>query len=130
MIHETGAPLSGDDLYWQSAGADEAMQDEHGFMWRAMLETGDMGLSGKLVLDAGCNRGGFLRLLCKECGITAGFGYDPAPGAIADARRLPGSCPLTRPAGLTWCRSASCSKVTSCCQPSTPSPSPAAACAG
>lgn len=71
------------------------MQDEHGFIWRAMLETIDLGLSGKRVLDAGCNRGGFLRLLCKECGIAAGFGYDPARGAIGDARRLAGSCPLT-----------------------------------
>src|SRR5690348_14637391 len=95
MVDKTGTPLSGDGLYWDSADADEVMQDEHGFIWRAMLETIDLGLSGKLVLDSGCNRGGFLRLLCKECGISAGFGYDPAPGAIADARRLAGSCPLT-----------------------------------
>jgi SAM-dependent methyltransferase len=95
MIHHTGGPLSGDDLYWQSAGEDEVMEDEHGFMWRAMLETADIGLSGKLVLDAGCNRGGFLRLLCRECEIAAGCGYDPAPGAISDARRLAGACPLT-----------------------------------
>jgi SAM-dependent methyltransferase len=87
--------VNGDDLYWQSAGEDEVMQDEHGFIWRAMLETVDLGLSGKRVLDAGCNRGGFLRLLCKECAIAAGLGYDPAPGAIADARRLAGACPLT-----------------------------------
>jgi SAM-dependent methyltransferase len=95
MIQETGIPLSGDDLYWQSASEDEVMQDEHGFIWRAMLETVDVGLSGKLVLDAGCNRGGFLRLLCREYGIAAGCGYDPAPAAIADARRLTGACPLT-----------------------------------
>jgi SAM-dependent methyltransferase len=95
MIHEAGGPLSGDDLHWQSAEEDEAMQDEHDFIWRAMLETVDVGMSGKLVLDAGCNRGGFLRLLCRECGIAAGCGYDPAPGAIADARRRTGACPLT-----------------------------------
>ncbi|MGN6170248.1 MAG: class I SAM-dependent methyltransferase [Solirubrobacteraceae bacterium] len=87
--------VNGDELFWQSAREDEAMQDEHGFIWRAMLETVDLGLSDKRVLDAGCNRGGFLRLLCKECGIAAGCGYDPAPGAIADARRLGGACPLT-----------------------------------
>lgn len=95
MTHETGTSLSGDELYWQSAGEDEAMQDEHGFIWRAMLETVDLGLGGKRVLDAGCNRGGFLRLLCEECGIASGSGYDPAAGAIGDARRLAGACPLT-----------------------------------
>lgn len=70
------------------------MQDEHGFIWRAMLDTIDVDLGGKRVLDAGCNRGGFLRLLCLECGIAAGFGYDPASGAIADARGLSDDLPL------------------------------------
>jgi SAM-dependent methyltransferase len=80
--------------YWQTGVEDAAMQDEHGFVWRAILDTIDADLSGKRVLDAGCNRGGFLRLLCGECGIAAGYGYDPASGAIADARRLAGDCPL------------------------------------
>lgn len=81
--------------YWQSAGDDEVMQDEHGFIWRAMLDTIDVGLRDRRILDAGCNRGGFLRLLCREHAIGAGYGYDPAPGAIADARRLSGDRPLT-----------------------------------
>jgi SAM-dependent methyltransferase len=76
--------------YWRSAADDEAMQDEHGFIWRAMLDTIDVPLSGRRVLDAGCNRGGFLRLLADGHGITEGFGYDPAAGAIDDARRLAG----------------------------------------
>ena len=70
------------------------MQDEHGFIWRAMLDTIDVGLAGQRVLDAGCNRGGFLRLLADRHGITEGFGYDPAAGAIEDARRLAGGRPL------------------------------------
>ena len=49
---------------------------------------------GRRVLDAGCNRGGFLRLLADERGIAEGFGYDPAAGAIEDARRLAGDRPL------------------------------------
>ena len=81
--------------YWRSALDDEAMQDEHGFIWQAMLETIDMDLNGLRVLDAGCNRGGFLRLLVDTRGIAAGCGYDPASGAIADARRLAGERPLT-----------------------------------
>ena len=78
------------DTYWQDAAADAAMQEEHGFVWRAMLHTLDVDLTSKRVLDAGCNRGGFLRLLVDECAIGEGFGYDPASGAIDDARRLAG----------------------------------------
>jgi SAM-dependent methyltransferase len=81
--------------YWRGASEDEAMQDEHGFVWKAMLETIDIDLAGKRVLDAGCNRGGFLRMLYDSCAIGEGFGYDPAPGAIQDARRLAGPRPLS-----------------------------------
>jgi SAM-dependent methyltransferase len=80
--------------YWRSAADDEAMQDEHGFIWRAMLDTIDVDLAGRLVLDAGCNRGGFLRLLADAHDVAEGFGYDPAAAAIEDARRLSGSRPL------------------------------------
>ena len=82
------------DTYWRSATEDELMQDEHGFVWDAILETVDVSLTGKQVLDAGCNRGGFLRLLTDRCGIAEGFGYDPAAAAIEDAQRLTGSRPL------------------------------------
>lgn len=71
------------------------MQDEHGFLWRAMLDTIDISLAGLRVLDAGCNQGGFLRLLVDECGVAEGRGFDPAGEAIEDARRLAGSRPLT-----------------------------------
>jgi SAM-dependent methyltransferase len=82
------------ETYWQSGAEDESMQKEHGFIWRAMLETLDVDLTGRRVLDAGCNRGGFLRLLASEARIAVGYGYDPASGAIADARRLAGDLPL------------------------------------
>jgi SAM-dependent methyltransferase len=80
--------------YWRSAAEDGAMQDAHGFVWKAMLDTIDADLAGKRVLDAGCNRGGFLCLLCDEYGIVEGRGYDPASAAIDDARRLAGRRPL------------------------------------
>lgn len=35
------------ETYWQSGAEDAAMQDEHGFIWRAMLETIDVDLTGK-----------------------------------------------------------------------------------
>jgi SAM-dependent methyltransferase len=81
--------------YWRGALEDEVMQDEHGFLWLAMLEMVDIPLSGKKVLDVGCNRGGFLRLLVDRADIGTGFGYDPAPGAIEDARGLTGTRALT-----------------------------------
>jgi SAM-dependent methyltransferase len=81
--------------YWRGAVEDEAMQEEHGFLWRAILDTIDIDLAGRKVLDVGCNRGGFLRLLVDEAGVTEGYGYDAAPGAIGDARRLAGDRPLT-----------------------------------
>jgi SAM-dependent methyltransferase len=80
--------------YWRGAAEDEAMEDEHGFIWKAMLDTVDCDLSGRRVLDAGCNRGGFLRLLVATAGIAEGYGYDPALGAITDARHLAGDRPL------------------------------------
>jgi SAM-dependent methyltransferase len=76
--------------YWRGATDDAAMQEDHEFIWRAMLDTMDVDLAGRRVLDAGCNRGGFLRLLADRAGIAEGFGYDPAAGAIEDARRLVG----------------------------------------
>jgi SAM-dependent methyltransferase len=93
--------------YWRSADHDEAMQDDHGFIWLALLDTIDTDLTGKRVLDAGCNRGGFLRLLADRCAIAEGCGYDPASGAVTDARRLTDGRPLrfeaadTVPAGWT-----------------------------
>ena len=81
--------------YWRGAAEDEAMQNEHRFIWKAMLDTVDTDLAGKRVLDAGCNRGGFLRLLVDSEGIAEGYGYDPASGAISDARRLAGDRPLS-----------------------------------
>jgi len=74
--------------YWRSAAEDEVMQEEHVFVWNAMVDTVNTDLAGRRVLDAGCNRGGFLRLLYDRCGIAEGYGYDPAAGAIEDARRL------------------------------------------
>jgi len=80
--------------YWRSAAEDETMQDDHLFVWKAMLESVDVDMAGTKVLDVGCNRGGFLRLAYDVRGIAEGFGYDPASAAVADARRLTGARPL------------------------------------
>src|SRR5690349_19940758 len=83
----TSRPSPVAQAYWQDAAADEAMQDDHAFAWRALVDTVDVDLTGARVLDAGCNRRGFLLLLAHRCAIVEVFGYDPAAGAIADARR-------------------------------------------
>ena len=70
------------------------MQGEHAFVWNSMLDSIDADLAGQRVLDVGCNRGGFLRLLVDRCAIGEGYGYDPAAGAIKDARKLAGTRPL------------------------------------
>lgn len=90
-----------DEGYWRGAADDEAMQDEHGFIWQAMLETIGIDLAGRKVLDAGCNRGGFLRLLSDRAGIASGWGYDPATAAVEDARSLSGRRDLTFEAAAT-----------------------------
>jgi SAM-dependent methyltransferase len=59
-----------------------------------MVEAVDSELTGRRVLDIGCNRGAFLRMLCDSRHIAEGCGYDPAAAAIADARRLAGPRPL------------------------------------
>lgn len=84
-----------DTAYWQSRQDDTEMQDEHGFIWQAMLDTIDRDPTGQRVLDVGCNQGGFLRLLCDTFAIGSGCGYDPAASAVADAGRLAGGRPLT-----------------------------------
>jgi SAM-dependent methyltransferase len=71
------------------------MQEGHGFAWKALLDTIDVDVRDTKVLDVGCNRGGFLRLLCDEYSIREGFGYDPAPAAVADARALSDGRPLS-----------------------------------
>jgi SAM-dependent methyltransferase len=83
-----------DSEYWQTAAEDREMQDEHAFVWQAMFDSIDTDLTGTRVLDIGCNQGGFLRLAVDTQGIAQGYGYDPASGAVADARRLAGERPL------------------------------------
>ena len=80
--------------YWRGAAEDEVMQDEHAFVWNSILDCVDTDLAGQRVLDVGCNRGGFLRLLVDRCAIGEGFGYDPAAGAIETPAGLAGARPL------------------------------------
>ena len=86
-----------------------------------MLDTIDVDLTGRRVLDAGCNRGGFLRLLADHSAIASGHGFDPASGAIDAACRLAGDRPLTFevgdtvPAGWSGFRSPSATRSSTSC---------------
>jgi SAM-dependent methyltransferase len=80
--------------HWMSGAKDAAMQQEHGFLWDGLLRTAGEDLNGLEVLDAGCNQGGFLRLVADRFAIARGSGYDPAAAAVAEARRLAGDRPL------------------------------------
>ena len=54
---------SDDATVWADRRRGTPTPEERAFVWAATLATIDTDLAGKRVLDAGCNRGGFLRLL-------------------------------------------------------------------
>ena len=83
----TSVPASSTS-YWRRAVEDEAIQDEHVFIWKVMIDTIDTDLQGVQCSMPAGNCRGFLRLLVDIEGIDEGYGYDPASGAITDARRL------------------------------------------
>jgi SAM-dependent methyltransferase len=77
------------------AETEGAMEEEHHFIWRAMLRTVDVDLIGTRVLDVGCSQGGFLRMLTDEARVGHGYGYDPAAGSISVAEERREGRPLT-----------------------------------
>jgi SAM-dependent methyltransferase len=79
-----------EDGYWRSAAADQAMQRGNLCAFEALGEAERHRLSGATVLDVGCNKGGFLRFLHDRYAPGRAFGFDPADGAIEEARALNG----------------------------------------
>jgi SAM-dependent methyltransferase len=72
-----------------------AMEESHRPLWRHFIETiPETDLSTRTVLDYGCNRGGFLRLLHALKPFRSAFGIDIARESIAAARDLVGSAPI------------------------------------
>lgn len=84
-----------DERHWIDADTEDGMEDAHGFIWKAMLDTVDVSLANTRVLDVGCSQGGFLRLLADDAAISDGFGYDPAAAAVEIAQAKRGGRPLT-----------------------------------
>ena len=72
-----------------------AMADSHAPLWRHFIEAvPERDFSTKTILDVGCNRGGFLRLLHTLRPFHFGVGVDIASDSIAAATATKGDLPL------------------------------------
>ena len=72
-----------------------AMEEGHRPLWRHFIQTiPEADLSTREVLDFGCNRGGFLRLLHALKPFRRALGIDIAADSIAAARTLAGVSPI------------------------------------
>ncbi|OCI95644.1 methyltransferase [Rhizobium sp. AC27/96] len=74
---------------------DISMAESHSPYWRHFIETvPERDFSSKSVLDFGCNRGGFLRLLHAMRPFRRGVGIDIASESVAAAVAAVGNMPL------------------------------------
>ncbi len=72
-----------------------AMEESHRPFWRHFIETiPETDLSTRDILDFGCNRGGFLRLLHALKPFRRALGIDIAFASVAAARELAGTAPI------------------------------------
>ena len=75
--------------------ANSAMEEGHRPLWRHFITISpEADLSTRCVLNFGCNRGGFMRLLYALKPYRQGFGVDLAEDSIAAARSLVGTAPI------------------------------------
>ncbi len=81
---------------WHSDAAREPqMEEAHRPYWRHFIATiPETDLSTRTVLDFGCNRGGFLRLLHALKPFRRGLGVDIARDSVAAANTLRGTAPV------------------------------------
>ena len=81
---------------WHKEPEREArMGDAHAPYWRHfIMSVPEADLSDKSILDFGCNRGGFLRLLHALRPFRRGLGVDIARESVAAARSLKGNLPI------------------------------------
>ncbi len=74
---------------------ERAMEQGHSPLWRHFIDTiPEADLSTREVLDFGCNRGGFLRLLHAVKPFRRAVGLDIAQASISAARELAGVAPI------------------------------------
>jgi SAM-dependent methyltransferase len=71
------------------------MQQSHVPKWRAMISAIiEPKRPDEVVLDYGCNLGGFLKLLHEERGFSLGVGVDTGRNLVNTARQARGTCPI------------------------------------
>jgi SAM-dependent methyltransferase len=91
--------MNATQLRYQTWHADpereRAMEEGHRPLWRHFITViPETDLSTRCVLDFGCNRGGFLRLLHALKPYRQGLGVDIAQDSVAAARSLVGTAPI------------------------------------
>jgi SAM-dependent methyltransferase len=91
--------MTAKELSYATWHADEAresaMEDGHRPLWRHFIQAvPEIDLSTRDVLDFGCNRGGFLRLLYVLRPFHRGLGVDIAQDSVDAARNLVGTAPV------------------------------------
>lgn len=79
---------------WDSLEGEENMAEGHEPAWHTLISyMQEPSLSGKKVLDFGCNRGGFLKLLYQQRPYADGLGVDIADESVAFANAHKGDTP-------------------------------------
>jgi len=83
------------ETWYVDAAREAAMEDGHRPLWRHFIETiVEADLLTRQILDFGCNRGGFLRLLYALKPFKSAVGVDIARNSISAARDLVGLAPI------------------------------------
>ncbi|MDT8332148.1 class I SAM-dependent methyltransferase [Roseomonas gilardii] len=81
--------------WYRDTSREAAMEEGHRPLWRHFIDiVPETDLSTRDVLDFGCNRGGFLRLLHALKPFRHGLGVDIAEDSVAAAQALKGLAPL------------------------------------
>jgi SAM-dependent methyltransferase len=82
--------------------AEDRMADGHAPIWRHLIDLiVEKDLSGKSVLDFGCNQGGLLRHLYAIRPFRKALGVDIAETSVAKAEALKGNLPIQHQVGGT-----------------------------
>ncbi len=81
---------------WDSLEGEESMAEGHEPAWHALISyVQEKSLSDKRVLDFGCNRGGFLKVLHQTLPFKDALGVDIADESVSYANAHKGDTPCT-----------------------------------
>lgn len=101
MAESAGAGGAAITTWYVDPDADGRMTEGHAPVWRHLIELSpERDLSGKAVLDFGCNQGGFLRHLHAIRPFRKALGVDIAEQSVARANALKGELPIQYQTGV------------------------------